>query len=111
MASHALSYHPLVAPIVSRFPPDPKPDPPAEVTSMPPKESDRLYDLLVDNGDRLQKSIDTLSDKVDKQGNRTFLLSALLVLAMAATSGASLYIQWSRIDGLTVGTGPEGAAH
>lgn len=114
----SLTYHPLlhptqanpVAPIVSpmRFPADLSPaDPEIEDTPpMPPKEStaDRLYDLLVDNGERLQTSFDKLSEKVDKQGQRTFLLCGLLVLGMLATSGASLYIQYTKATGITVDT-------
>ena len=69
-----------------------------------PKESlqDKLYDLLVDNGERLQKSMDNLSTKIDKQGQRQFWLMVFMVVGMVALTGETLWLKYSA---LSVGTG------
>lgn len=69
----------------------------------------RLLDLLqqhlAETGraiEELRGGMDRLSDRFEAASNRLFVLALLLIIVVAATSGANLYVSYR---GATVGTG------
>lgn len=91
---------------------DPQATPYHEVAPMPldsPSTEARLLDLLqqhlAETGkaiEELRAGMDRLSDRFEAATNRLFVIALLLVVVVAATSGANLYVSYR---GATVGTG------
>lgn len=81
---------------------------------MPHETEDKLLTLLEMHLKSTEKALsdlrggmDHLAERIDMTSDRVFKLAVAILIVLAASSGANLYISWA---GLTVGTGTAAGA-
>lgn len=60
---------------------------------------------------RVEGSVNRMGDRFERAQQAIYVLAGLLVIGMIATAGGSLWIQYSRAQGVSIGTGSAASTH